>query len=81
MGVKEEIKLLERAIGNPDQVVLARYGGPNADLRYYAELQELPEEKIGDGVKIGAYDTNRAIRFTGLKNGNGIGPNNGTEDS
>ena len=40
-----------------------------------------PEAKIGDGVKIDAYDTNRAICFTGLKNGNGIGPNNGTEDS
>ena len=70
MTVKEEIKLLAQAIENLDEAVMARYGGPNATLRYYVELQELPAAKVGDGVKIDDYTTFRATRFAGLENGN-----------
>ena len=70
MTVKEEIKLLNKAIVDGDDDVLASYGGLNPALRYYAELQELPEAKAGDGVKIDDYTTFRASRFSGLENGN-----------
>ena len=70
MTVKEEIKLLNKAIVDGDDDVLASYGGLNPALRYYAELQELPEAKAGDGVKIDDYTTFRASRFAGLENGN-----------
>ena len=69
MTVKEEIELLNKALLDGDDDVLASYGGLNPALRYYAELQELPAAKVGDGVKIDDYTTFRASRFAGLENG------------
>ena len=70
MTVKEEIKLLGDAIGEGDDAVLESYGGSTAALRHYVKLQELPEAKAGDGIKIDDYTTFRAFRLAGLQNGN-----------
>ena len=79
MTMKEEIELLNRAIVDGDDDVLASYGGSTAALRYCVELEELPEAKVGDGVKIDNYTTFRASRFAGLKNGNQGGAERGRE--
>ena len=69
LTVKEEIKLLDEAIGNLDMPVLESYGGLNPAIRYCAELEKLPEAKGGDGVKIDGYTTFLATRFEGAENG------------
>ena len=79
MTVKEEIKLLNKAIVDGDDDVLASYGGSTAALRYCVELEELPAAKVGDGVKIDDYTTFRASRFAGLENGNQGGAERGRE--
>ena len=79
LTMKEEIELLNRAIVDGDDDVLASYGGSTAALRYCVELEELPEAKVGDGVKIDNYTTFRASRFAGLKNGNQGGAERGRE--
>ena len=79
MTVKEEIELLNKAIVDGDDDVLASYGGSTAALRYCVELEELPAAKVGDGVKIDDYTTFRASRFAGLENGNQGGAERGRE--
>ena len=79
MTVKEEIELLNKAIVDGDDDVLASHGGSTAALRYCVELEELPAAKVGDGVKIDDYTTFRASRFAGLENGNQGGAERGRE--
>ena len=70
MTVKEEIKLLRGCHRRWEMMhVLESYGGSTAALRHYVKLQELPEAKAGDGIKIDDYTTFRASRFAGLENG------------
>ena len=69
MTVKEEIALLNKALLDGDDAVLESYGGSTAALRYCVELEDLPEAKVGDGVKIDDYTTFLATRFKGAEIG------------
>ena len=63
LAVKEEIKLIGKAMDHNDKDVLARYGEFNVALRRLAALQRLPEAKVTEGVSIDDYSTWRATRF------------------